>query len=171
MKYHALLMASVIASLTVFSTCYGHEETEGSASAPIGAETQKPDGSATIPADTGDQKPVASETGDDKPDVQKQGSSTATAGAEPQKPGEDESLKAAVAYVNRDGGMIVIKSEFIAWGTYNEKLVYWPMKLRITYKNKGSDAQRQNYYAVKISRDEGKLQAGPYYAWRTDFNN
>ena len=87
-----------------------------------------------------------------------------------QKPGESEAIEAAVMYLNGDGRLTIQESEFIAWGTFNDKKVYWPMKFRMTYKSEGSDTLRHNEYAVKISKDtNGKWKAETYYAWRTDF--
>jgi len=87
-----------------------------------------------------------------------------------QKPSESEAIEAAVMYLNRDGELTIQETEFIAWGTFSEQRVYWPMKFRMAYKPKGSDTLRHNEYAVKISKDpNGKWKAEKYYAWRTDF--
>ena len=83
---------------------------------------------------------------------------------------ESEAIEAAVMYLNRDGQLTIQETEFIAWGTFSEELVYWPMKFRMAYQSSGSDTLRHNEYAVKISKDhKGKLKAEKYYAWRTDF--
>jgi hypothetical protein len=171
MKYHAVLLASLIALPSVFSSCYANEAPAQPEAAnavpeiqmPSAAETtnaspesQKPGASATVNDNTGVQKPSAAETAKDSPEFQ--------------KPSEAEAIEAAIKFLNQDGKKTIQKSEFLAWGTYSEKQVYWPMKLRLTYKIKGSDAIRQSDYAVKISRDsDGKLKAAQYYAWRTDF--
>ncbi len=87
-----------------------------------------------------------------------------------QKPTESEAIQAAIQYLNRDGRLTVQKSEFLAWGTYSEEHLYWPVKFRLSYKSKGSESIRQNEYAMKISKDSnGKWKAEKYWAWRTDF--
>ena len=114
------------------------------------------------------QNPVASEAIIDKPEIQKL-SETEAINAN-QKPSESEAIEAAVMYLNRDGELTIQETEFIAWGTFSEQRVYWPMKFRMAYKPKGSDTLRHNEYAVKISKDpNGKWKAEKYYAWRTDF--
>jgi hypothetical protein len=87
-----------------------------------------------------------------------------------QRPSESEAIEAAVAYLNPEGALTIQESQFLAWGTFNEQRTYWPIKFRMTYKSQGSDAQRHNEYAMKISKDlDGKWKAETYYAWRTDF--
>ena len=114
------------------------------------------------------QNPGASEATNDRQEIQKPSESKAINAI--QKPGESEAIEAAVRYLNRDGQLTIEETEFIAWGTFSEQQVYWPMKFRMTYKSKGSDTLRHNEYAVKISTDiNGKLKAEQYYAWRTDF--
>ena len=171
MKYHAVLFASLIALPSVFSSCYANEPpTEPEATKAVPA-VQKPSAAETINASPEIQKPGATETANDNPEVQKPSAAeTASDSPEFQKPSEAEAIAAAIAYLNRDGQKTIQKSEFLAWGTFSEKQGYWPLKLRLTYKKKGSDTPRQNDYAVKISRDNnGKLKAAQYYAWRTDF--
>ncbi len=155
MKNHTVLFVSLIASLSVFSSCYGHQNPREPEAAKDAPEIQKPNETEALNASSVIQKPGA-ETARESPEIH--------------KPGEAESIEAAIAYVNRDGRLTIQKSEFIAWGTFNEKQVYWPMKLRLAYKTGGSDTLRHNEYAVKIFRDnDGKLKAAQYYAWRTDF--
>jgi len=114
------------------------------------------------------QNPAASEATNDRQEIQKPSESEAINAI--QKPGESEAIEAAVRYLNRDGQLTIEETEFIAWGTFSEQQVYWPMKFRMTYKSKGSDTLRHNEYAVKISKDlNGKWKADQYYAWRTDF--
>ncbi len=170
MKNHTMLSVSLIASLSVFSSCYGHQNPSEPEAAKDVPEMQKPNETAAINVSAEIQTPGAAETANVNPGVQKPGAETARESPEIQKPGEAESIEAAIAYVNRDGRLTIQKSEFIAWGTFNEKQVYWPMKLRLAYKTGGSDTLRHNEYAVKIFRDsDGKLKAAQYYAWRTDF--
>ena len=155
MKNHAVSFFSLITLLSIFSACYGHQNPEAPEAANDGTEVQKLSAAEAITAGTQIQKPSA-ETADDNLEIQ--------------KPSEAAAIDAAIAYLNRDGQLTIQKSEFLKWGTFNEKQVYWPMKLRITYRTNGSDTQRQNEYAVKISKDiNGKLKADTYYAWRTDF--
>jgi len=141
MKYHTVLFVSLIALLSIFSGC------------------------------SDQQTPSESEATNDTPEIQKSRESEAiNAIPEIQKPGESEAIEAAVMYLNGDGRLTIQESEFIAWGTFNDKKVYWPMKFRMTYKSEGSDTLRHNEYAVKISKDiNGKWKAETYYAWRTDF--
>ena len=141
MKYYAVLFLSLIALLSVFSVC------------------------------SDQQNPTVSEAANDTSVIQKSSESEAINDVTGmQKPSESDAIEAAILYLNHDGKMTVHESEFIAWGTFNEKLVYWPMKFRLTYKTKKSDALRHNEYAVKISKDiNGKWKADKYYAWRTDF--
>ena len=114
------------------------------------------------------QKPGASKSSNDIPEIQKQSESEAISAT--QKPSESKAIEAAVMYLNRDGKLTIQETEFIAWGTFSEERTYWPMKFRMAYKTTGSDSLRQNEYAVKISKDiNGKLQASTYYSWRTDF--
>ena len=114
------------------------------------------------------QNPGASEATNDRQEIQKPSESEAINAI--QKPSESEAIEAAVRYLNRDGQLTIQETEFIAWGTFSEQQVYWPMKFRMTYKSKGSDTLRHNEYAVKISKDlNGKWKAEQYYAWRTDF--
>ena len=157
MNYHAVLLASLITLLSIFSSCYGQQNPGGA-----------PEAATGLPEI---QKPSKVETVNDSPEVQKPSASVSTNdGAKVQKPSEAEAIEAAVMYLNRDGQLTIEETEFIAWGTFSEQQVYWPMKLRLTYKKKGSDTPRQNDYAVKISSDNnGKLIAAQYYAWRTDF--
>jgi len=156
MKHHAVLFASLIASLSIFSNGYAHENTSQPVAAESVPEVQKPKEAEAINAGPEILKPSAAGTASDKPEFQ--------------KPGEAEAMEAAIAYLNRDGRMTIKKSEFIAWGTYSEKQVYWPIKLRLTYKTKEYDTLLRNEYAVKIFKDsDGKLKAAQYYAWRTDF--
>ena len=171
MKYHAVLFASLIALPSVFSSCYANEAPTDPETAKTVPEVQKPSAAETINASPEIQKPGATETANDNPEVQKPGAAeTAKDSPEFQKPSEAEAIEAAITFLNRDGQKTIQKSEFLAWGTYSEKQVYWPMKLRLTYKIKGSDAIRKSEYAVKISRDsDNKLKAAQYYAWRTDF--
>ena len=155
MKYHTVLFVSLLALLSVFSTGYGHEDTGESAAATDVPAVQKPNQAEAINAGQEIPKPSAGTAGD-IPALQ--------------KPGEAEAMEAAIAYLNRDGRMTIKKSEFIAWGTYSEQQVYWPMKLRLTYKTKEYDTPVKSDYAVKIFKDnDGKLKAAQYYAWRTDF--
>ena len=157
MKYHAVLFASLIALPSVFSTCYGHEDPGAPGAANTAPEMQKPGDAAAT---------------NTSPEMQKPAATAGSASKLPalQKPGEAEAIAAAIAFLNPDGEKAIQKSEFLAWGTYSEQYRYWPMKLRLTYKRKGSDKPRQNDYAVKISEDSnGKLIAATYYAWRTDF--
>jgi len=157
MNYHAVGFASLITLLSIFSSCYGQQNPEGA-----------PEAATGLPEI---QKPGKVETVNDSPEVQKPSASESTNdGAKVQKPSEAEAMEAAVMYLNRDGQLTIQETEFIAWGTFSEQQVYWPMKFRMTYKSRGSDSLRQNEYAVKISRDlNGKLKAATYYAWRTDF--
>ena len=114
------------------------------------------------------QHPGASEATNDRQEIQKPSESEAINAI--QKPSESEAIEAAVRYLNRDGQLTIQETEFIAWGTFSEQQVYWPMKFRMAYKFKGSDSLRHNEYAVKISKDlNGKWKAEQYYAWRTDF--
>lgn len=116
------------------------------------------------------QKPAESEASNDTQEIQEPGESGASIDIkEIQKPTESKALEAAVRHLEKDG-RTVQKTEFIAWGTYSENSSYWPIKFRMAYKSQGSDKLRQNDYAMKITRDsEGKWQAAPYWAWRTDF--
>jgi hypothetical protein len=116
------------------------------------------------------QKPGESEASNNTQEIPKSGESGASLDAkEIQKPTESEALEAAVRQLEKDG-RTVQKTEFIAWGTFSDKNIYWPIKFRMAYKSQGSDKLRQNEYAMKISRDgDGKWQAAPYWAWRTDF--
>ena len=156
MKYHAVLFASLIALPSVFSSCFGHEDPGASGAATAAPETQKPGDAAATNTSPEMQKPATAGSASKLPALQ--------------KPDEAEAIAAAIAFLNPDGEMTIQKSEFLAWGTYSEQLRYWPMKLRLTYKKKGSDKPRRNDYAVKISEDSnGKLIAATYYAWRTDF--
>ena len=159
MKCHAVLFASLIAILSISSSCYGHENPSEPEAATDVPEIQKPGQAEVLNA------------GPEIPEIQKPGEAgTANDIPEIQKPDEAEAMEAAIAFLNRDGRLTIQKSEFMAWGTFSEKLAYWPMKLRLTYKTGGSDTVRQNDYAVKISKDiNGKLKAAQYYAWRTDF--
>jgi len=142
MNYHAVGFASLITLLSIFSSCYGQQNPGGAPEAATGLPEV--------------QKPSASESTND--------------GAKAQKPSEAEAIEAAITYLNRDGQLTIEETEFIAWGTFSEQHVYWPMKFRMAYKSKGSDTLRHNEYAVKISKDiNGKLKAEQYYAWRTDF--
>ena len=141
MNYHSVLFISLIALQSISSAC---------------ADQPNPSASEATSVISNHQKPGDVVTANVSPKMQ--------------KPSEAEAIKAAITYLNRDGKKIIQKSEFIAWGTYSEKLLYWPVKLRLTYKTKGSDSLRINDYAVKISKDiNGKLQASTYYSWRTDF--
>ena len=171
MKYHAILFASLIALPSVFTSCYGHENPGDPEAASAVPEVQKPSAVETITASPEIQNPGATEAAKNNPEVQKlNATGTAKDSPEFQKPSEAEAIEAAITFLNQDGKKTIQKSEFLAWGTYSEKQVYWPMKLRLTYKIKGSDAIRQSDYAVKISRDiNDKLKAAQYYAWRTDF--
>ena len=156
MKYHAVLFASLIALPSVFSSCYGHEDPGASGTATAAPEMQQPGAAAATNTSPEMQKPATAGSASKLPAML--------------KPGEAEAIAAAIAFLNPDGEMTIQKSEFLAWGTYSEQRRYWPMKLRLTYKKKGSDKPRQNDYAVKISEDSnGKLIAATYYAWRTDF--
>jgi hypothetical protein len=86
------------------------------------------------------------------------------------KPSEAEAIEAAVAYLTRDGRLTVEETEFLAWGTYSEQYVYWPMKLRMRYKREGGEKLRTNDYALKVFKAaNGDWQAAQYYAWRADF--
>lgn len=86
------------------------------------------------------------------------------------KPSEAEAMAAAVAYLNREGKLIVQETEFITWGTYSQQYTYWPMRFRMTYKRAESEKVRKNDYAVKVFQNpQGEWQASQYYAWRTDF--
>lgn len=114
------------------------------------------------------QNPGASESTNEIPEIQKPSESEAISAI--QKPSESEAIEAAVMYLNRDGQLTIQETEFLAWGTFSKQHAYWPMKLRMAYKSRGSDTLRHNEYAVKISKDNnGKLKAGQYYSWRTDF--
>ena len=141
MKIHAVLFVSLIALL------------------PVSSAFSDPQSSSV------------SEANNAIPEIQKSSESGAiNTIASMQKPSESEAIEAAIAYLNRDGRLTIQESEFLAWGTYSEEYVYWPMKFRMSYKRKGSDVLRQNQYAVKISKDsDGKWKAEQYYAWRTDF--
>ena len=156
MKNHAILFVSLIALQSIFTNCYGQQNPGGAEAANEGKEVQKPAVSEATGVSSEQQKPGDAVTANVSPKMQ--------------KPSEAEAIKAAITYLNRDGKKTIQKSEFITWGTYSEKLLYWPMKFRLTYKTKEYDSLRQNEYAVKISKDiNGKLQASTYYAWRTDF--
>lgn len=156
MKNHTVLSVSLITLLSIFSSCYGQQNPDGAEAANEGKQIQKPGISEATSVSSPQHKPDEVVT--------------ANASQKLQKPSEAEAVKAAITYLNRDGQMTIQKSEFITWGTYSEKLLYWPMKLRLTYKITGSDSLRTSEYAVKISKDNnGKLQASTYYAWRTDF--
>ncbi|MGB5471912.1 MAG: hypothetical protein WBQ78_00360 [Gammaproteobacteria bacterium] len=156
MKYHAVVFVSLIALPSIFSSCFGHENTGAPEAANAVPEIKKPSEAASINNAPEVQQPGAAEAANDNPKLE--------------KPAETEAMEAAIAYLNHDGRMTIKKSEFIAWGTYSEKMAYWPMKLRLTYKKKESDTVRQNEYALKISKDsDGKWIAAQYWAWRTDF--
>ena len=156
MKNYAILFVSLLTLLSIFSSSYGQQNPSGVEAANDGKEIAKPGASEATSVSSKQQKPGEAVT--------------ATISTKLERPSEDETIKAAITYLNRDGKMTIKKSEFIAWGTYSEKRLYWPMKLRLTYKITGSDSPRKNEYAVKISKDiNGKLQASTYYAWRTDF--
>ena len=165
-----MLSVSLIASLTVFSSCYGHQDPSEPEAAIDAPQMQMPNEVAAINVSPEIQTPGAAEAANDDRGVQKPGVETATDSPEVRKPDEAEAIEAAIAYLTRDRRLTIQKSELIAWGTFNEKQVYWPMKLRLAYKTGGSDTLRHNEYAVKIFRDsDGKLKASQYYAWRTDF--
>jgi len=156
MKNHAVFFVSLITLLSIYSSCYGQQNQDGAEATNESEEVQQPAVSEATGVSSEQQKPGDAVTANVSPKMQ--------------KPGETEAIKAAITYLNRDGQKMIQKSEFIAWGTYSEKRLYWPMKLRLTYKTKGSDSLRTNDYAVKISKDiNGKLQASIYYSWRTDF--
>ena len=156
MKNHAVFFVSLISLLSIYSSCYGQQNPGGAKAANEGKKIQEPSESEATSVSSKQQKSDEVVTANVSPKLQ--------------KPSEAEAIKAAIAYLNRGGQMTIQKSEFIAWGTHSEKLLYWPMKLRLTYKTTGSDSLRKNEYAVKISKDiNGKLQASTYYAWRTDF--
>lgn len=156
MKFHAVLFASLIALLSVFSACFAHQNPGASEAAIKSAEIQKPADSAATSNSSDIPKPSEPEAASDSPEIQ--------------KPSEAEALEAAIRYVNREGRLTIKESKFIAWGTFSEEQVYWPMKFRLAYTSAGSDTLRQNEYAVKISKDiNGKWIAAQYYAWRTDF--
>ena len=156
MKYHNVLFFSLIILLSISSSGFGDENPGAPGAATAVPGMQQPSEAELINAVPEAQQTSAADATTDKPKFK--------------KPSEAEAIDAAITYLNRDGRMIIQKSEFMAWGTYSEKLLYWPVKLRLTYKTTGSDSLRQNEYAVKISKDiNGKLTAGTYYAWRTDF--
>jgi hypothetical protein len=171
MKYHAVFPVVLITLLATFSA-YSDQPDPGTPeavndtqemqkpaeaeAANDGQETQQPAEAAAANDDTETQQPTEAKTVGDKPQIQ--------------KPSEAEAMEAAIRYVNREGQMTIVKSEFIAWGTFNEKQVYWPIKLRLNYKTGESGTLRQNEYAVKISKNiNGKWVGSPYWAWRTDF--
>lgn len=187
MKFHAVVFMSLVTLSAVFSSCFAHQDPdapkEAASDHPAIQQPSEAEAATAIPET---RKPSAPEATDDSPEVQKTStpettddseqvqktstSKSATASTAVQKPSEAEAIAAAIAYVNREGRMTIQKTEFLAWGTFSEKQVYWPVKLRITYKLQESDATRRNDYAVKVFKDaNGKWQAAQYYAWRTDF--
>jgi len=156
MKYHAVFSVILITLLATFSA-YSDQPDPGTPEAANDTrELQKPAETAAATDGPKTQQPTEAKTAGDKPAIQ--------------KPSEAEAMEAAIRYVNREGQMTIVKSEFIAWGTFNEKQVYWPIKVRLNYKTADSGPLRQNDYAVKISKNtSGKWIAAPYWAWRTDF--
>jgi hypothetical protein len=156
MKYHAVFPVLLITLLATFSA-YSDQPDPGTPEATTDTqEMQKPAEAAAANDDQKTQQPTEAKTAGDKPEIQ--------------KPSEAEAMEAAIRYVNREGQMTIVKSEFIAWGTFNEKQVYWPIKLRLHYKTAESGTPRRNDYAVKISKNNnGQWIATPYWAWRTDF--
>ena len=115
--------------------------------------------------------PTAAEAATAKQEVQKAAESeAATARQGIQKPSESEAIEAAKTYVNRHGGVTFQDSEILAWGAFNEKLSYWPVKVRLGYTAKGSDKLLHSVYALTISKGSNdKWKAERNYAWRTDF--
>jgi len=140
MKFHAGLFISTIVLLPVCSVGFAHDD-PGTTEAAIDSP--------------GIQKPAEAEAVIDNPTTQ--------------KPSDAEAMQAAIRYVNPDGQLTIKKSELLAWGLFNEKQVYWPMKFRMTYIPEGSHKPRQNEYAVKLSKDgNGKWVATQHWAWRTE---
>ncbi len=171
MKFHAGLFISTIVLLSAFPVCFAHDNPGATEAAIDSPEIQKPADSPATGNSPEIQKPAEAEAATDNPMTQKPAEAT-TAGDSPeiQKPGEAEAMEAAMRYVNPDGQLTIKNSELLAWGTFNEKQVYWPIKFRVTYISKGSDKPRQNEYAVKIAKDSnGQWVATQYWAWRTDF--
>lgn len=156
MKNHAVFSVLLITLLAAFSA-YSDQPDPGTPEVVNDTrEMPMPAEAATANDGPKTQKPTEAKAAGDKPEVQ--------------KPSEAEAMEAATRYVNREGQMTIVKSEFIAWGTFNEKQVYWPIKIRLAYKTAESGTLRQHEYAVKISKNSnGKWIGSPYWAWRTDF--
>lgn len=97
-------------------------------------------------------------------------SEAATTKQDSQKPSESEAIEAAKTYVNRHGGVTFQDAEILAWGAFNEKLSYWPVKVRLGYTGQGADKPLHSVFALAISKDgDGKWKADQNRAWRTDY--
>lgn len=141
MKYRAILSMTLISLISTFS-----------------AYAEQPN-------------PTAPEAATAKQEVQKAGESEAAAAKQNiQKPSEAEAIEAAKSYVNRHDTVNFQDSEILAWGAFNERLSYWPLKVRFGYTAKGSDQLLHSVFTLAISKDgDGKWKAEQDLAWRTDF--
>jgi len=126
---------------------------------------------STVSACAEQPNPTAAEATTAKQEVQKAAESeAATARQDVQKPSESEAIEAAKTYVNRHGGVTFQDAEIMAWGAFNEKLSYWPVKVRLGYTAQGADKPLHSVFALAISKDvDGKWKAEQNRAWRTDF--